>query len=166
MTLWLGFISRFFRSCAICIEFLVLNVLGNICQLHSVLLMCLASLCVGAWVLLMTGLMGMFGLWVFIRALSRGALGYICVRNFCVILSIISGLFFMVFCTCFWNNVVESFWILVMLLFSRKLLTFSMHCSLSIRTSVLHLSAFIIVMLCCSSFLSSFISTIQVIHWK
>ena len=58
--------------------------LGNSCQFFIFVLRNLASLCAGANLLLTTGLIGIFVLPVFMRALSTGALGCIWVKYPCV----------------------------------------------------------------------------------
>jgi len=58
--------------------------LVNIFQFFIFVLRYLASLCAGAYLLLTTGLLGIFVLYVFMRALSNGALGCIWVKYPCV----------------------------------------------------------------------------------
>jgi hypothetical protein len=79
---YLSFIVMFFRSCARFVEFFTLYWYCSCIYDFSVFEMNLASLYVGAFILLTTGLIGVPILCNFIWAFSVGAWGFLCMRCF------------------------------------------------------------------------------------
>ena len=100
--------------------------------------------------LLITGLRGLSSLCVLIKALSFGAMGFICSKYFCCFLSIIALHLCIVCWICFWNDSVGSLLISIIWFSCMKVSIFCFNVSLSIMTMVLPLSAFATVRLFCS----------------
>ena len=76
-------IQMLFRSCATSFEILVAHVYGSFINWLSFLLRYLASLYDGVYMLFITGLIVFSSLCILIKALSFGAMGFMCIKYFC-----------------------------------------------------------------------------------
>ena len=105
----------------------------------------------GAVLLFTTGLMGMPGLWILSWAFSVGGVGLFCIRRECWFLWKIKLHCFSVFVMCAWYLLVGSEGVGSKLFSERKVLTFSWYSCSYMMTTVLPLSACVIIALFLSS---------------